>query len=108
MALLAVGVVGLIGWTARVIYTSAGSDPQSISLVKALACAACGHRYEASVSRPPLKCPACGQETVWPAVRCADCGTVWACDRRKYRAEGKDPYCPKCRSTQLVSVQAGS
>lgn len=103
----AAGAVGLIAFAARSMLSSVGSEPETIALVKPLMCASCGHRYEGEVSRPPLKCPKCSQETVWPAIKCTKCGTVLACDRRKFRNEGRDPCCPKCNSTQLTSVQSG-
>jgi predicted Zn-ribbon and HTH transcriptional regulator len=107
IAILAVVAVGLIAFAARSLFSSVRSDSETIALVKPLMCASCGHRYDGEISRPPAKCPKCTQAAVWPALRCANCGTVLACDRRKFRNEGRDPYCPKCNSAQLTSVQDG-
>lgn len=107
LALLVAGLLGLVGIAARMLFRSLGAEPENITLVKPLACSACGHYYQGAIARPPLKCPKCSQESVWPALKCAKCGAVVACDRHRFRRESRDPYCLKCGSTKLASIQSG-
>lgn len=108
IALLVVGGVGLVGLTTHVVLRASQSSTESITLVKPLACSSCGHVYDGPISRPPIDCPKCGQQAVWPAMKCSKCGATVPCDRRKFRQEGRDPHCFKCGSTQLTSLQDSS
>jgi hypothetical protein len=41
---------------------------------------------------------------VWPASRCRKCGTVVSMDLRRFNAEKREPYCPKCRGQKLEDL----
>ena len=51
-----------------------------------LLCVECGYSTirELEIGEaPPLKCPKCGKQSVYPAIKCPKCGTpnVWNADR---------------------------
>lgn len=105
MVLLGLGIAGVIGLTIRVVYSSVSGEVESPAFVKQLMCSGCGHRYEGPISSPPITCPKCGKQAVWAAMQCMKCRTIIANDRRKFRAEGREPYCPKCKTTGFIEVQ---
>lgn len=104
IALAGAGIAVVVGMTVRMAISSMSSQPERIALVRPLACSACHHNYDGEATRPPVECPKCQQRTVWPALRCTNCRSVVACDQRKFRGEGREPYCPKCQSTQLTEA----
>ena len=108
MILLLLGAAGLIGFSTHRVRSSVKADTASVELVKALICTSCNHRYEASIAAGPVACPQCKQTTGWPAVKCLQCGTVFGCNKKKFRAEGREPYCPKCNSIQLAIAGTAS
>ncbi|UCD28562.1 MAG: hypothetical protein JSV03_16015 [Planctomycetota bacterium] len=104
-----VGCVLLIGLIILVIvlsFKSVTAEPESIRMVKWLACSACGHYYKGDISNRPAECPKCGVRGVWPAMRCAKCGTIVPIDTFKYDRELREPYCLKCGSGNLERIDS--
>jgi hypothetical protein len=45
----------------------------------------------------PWQCPVCGKETLYPAVKCDECGAI-------HPNKGELPKCPRCGSTEFHPV----
>jgi hypothetical protein len=84
-------------------------------------CTKCRARYRASVEgKPPWRCARCGEQTAFRALKCANCGTVFAHElpkldpsdsgekgpagRGKTLAERLRPTCPSCGKMNVGPV----
>ena len=99
-------VAGLIILVLVMSFRSVTAEPESIRMVKWLACSSCGHSYKGEIGDRPAKCPKCGVMALWPAMRCTKCGAIVSIDTFKYDKETRDPYCLKCGSADLEHVES--
>jgi len=66
-----------------------------------LKCTACGKSWAGEIGEVPGKCPFCGEQTVWEALKCAKCGEI--IPRITIPKFGATPdKCPKCGGTHFV------
>jgi predicted RNA-binding Zn-ribbon protein involved in translation (DUF1610 family) len=101
---LGAGLGGLVVVVAVVSLPSLSGQPQTLGVMRWVACSSCGEHYRATLAERPAKCPKCGKATIWPAMRCTSCGAVVAMDTFRFDRERKDPYCPKCGSIVLEII----
>jgi len=81
-----------------------------------LKCESCGNVFQqkiASGTAFPIKCPKCGKRTAQRAMKCLDCGEIFAmkplpvapgAPEEMMPPEMEMPKCPKCGSMNLGSV----
>ena len=76
-----------------------------------LKCESCGAVFQQKIAAGtifPVKCPKCGKKTVYRAVKCLDCGEIFAVHPPKLEEmpypEMMMPKCPKCGSMNLGRV----
>ncbi len=87
---------------------SVTAEPESIGLVRWVACGSCGYSAKAAPRERPAVCPKCRQKSVWPAMRCSACRAVVAIDTFRFDAEKREPYCPRCGAASLVPMDGAA
>jgi len=105
------GIILLLGVAIFAIvmsFKSVTAEPETIRMIKWLACSSCGYYYKGDISNRPARCPKCGEKRIWPAKQCAKCGAIVSIDIHKYDTELRDPYCLKCGSEDLVRIDSAS
>ena len=115
---IAVGCI-VIAAAITIITTRGGSSggPESGGQVQFLCInPQCGYAFESSgeeldklksegiamAEMPPLKCPKCGQNSVYAAIKCGKCGNVFI---PNYENAEEYDKCPKCGFSKKEQMQ---
>lgn len=82
------------------------SDAELVGFQRWVACEACNEVYWGVLDARPGTCQKCKETRLWPAGVCRDpkCGHKFPTNISKFRAEGREVYCPKCNSGNVGKV----
>ena len=105
-------LVALAALVAAVVVTVANvtRKPKAALAQAWFSCTSDGYYFLGPNEDPPLKCPRCGKQTAWPAMKCMTCGNIVGVDRHQAHLHGAagEPVCPVCSSTTLKMIRASA
>jgi predicted RNA-binding Zn-ribbon protein involved in translation (DUF1610 family) len=115
---IAVGCIVIAGAIAFMTTRSGSSDSKTKEGQVQFLCInpKCGNAFEASEEKlnklrgdgismadmPPIKCPKCGQESAYVAIKCEKCGNVFI---PNYDNPAEYDKCPKCGFSKREQMQ---
>jgi len=96
-------VVGSVGYLVN--YYRSQPEPGQVVAHKApVACEACGKAYITMLSNQPARCFFCGEQTLWRARQCAECGTIVPLVGGPTHGVSSSLVCPKCGKSRFKEV----
>ena len=86
-------------------YFSSQPEPGQVVAHKApVACEACGKAYITMLGDQPAKCFFCGEQTLWRARQCANCGEIIPIVGGPTHGSSSSLVCPKCGKSGFKEV----
>jgi DNA-directed RNA polymerase subunit RPC12/RpoP len=103
-AWVVVALVIIVGSTVFLLsyYQSQPEPGEPVPHRAPLACAACGKAYIGMIGGQPGECPYCGEEAVWRAVQCLNCGAIIPNVGGPSYSGESSLRCPKCGGTRFT------
>jgi DNA-directed RNA polymerase subunit RPC12/RpoP len=102
--LAALLVIAASVWWLTYYYRSQPAPGATIEHRQAVACSDCGKAYDGMLGDPPGVCHYCRKTSLYPALKCVPCGTIFAAVRPKDAAATARFACPKCGKSQIGEV----
>lgn len=98
-------IVGSVGFLVSY-YAKQPAPGQAVAHRAPVACEACGKAYITMISDMPAECFYCGEQAVWRALQCAECGAIFPVTKDTSHGASSSLVCPKCGKSSFKEVSS--
>jgi DNA-directed RNA polymerase subunit RPC12/RpoP len=102
--IVALVVIAGCVWFLTDYYKKQPAPGQTVLHKAPVACASCGKAYITMLGDQPAKCFFCGQQTLWRARQCAECGAIIPVVGGPSHGASSSLVCPKCGKSHFKEV----